>query len=283
MQAGEVDIIQNAINRDKIPEISKKNPNLKVMKQVRISTTYLGFNMKDKLTGNAAVRQAISVAIDREAIIKYILSGMAEPARTLLTPADPFLNKDLPTPVLDLKLATKILDDAGFKDPDCKGPKPRFELSYKTTTDVTRINIAKAIASQLKKIGIQVKVESLEWGKFAEDVSKGQVQMWSLSWIGFKDPDIYRFAFSTDSFPPNGANRGWYSNKELDKVLQQAKVTNDLTERKKLYGSVQKTIAEELPYVFLWHEEGFAVLNKDVEGYQLYADGRLSSLVNTVK
>jgi peptide/nickel transport system substrate-binding protein len=283
LTAGEVDIAQNNINRDKLAEISKASPSLRVVTRPGLNTTYLGFNMKDKLAGDAKVRRAIGQAIDKAKIIKYVLGGMAVPADTLLPPNDPFHSKTLAAPGYDPEAAKKLLDEAGFKDPDGNGKKPRFTISYKTTTDLTRVAVAKAIASDLKKVGIDVTVESLEWGRFKTDVEQGKVQMWSLSWIGFKDPDIYRFAFATESFPPNGGNRGWYSNAELDKLLTAARAETDQAKRTTTYDEAQKIIGKDLPYVFLWHEEVFAVVSKKVEGFELYADGRYGSLATAFK
>jgi peptide/nickel transport system substrate-binding protein len=281
LQAGELDIVQNAINRDKLGDIAKKNPGLKIFKRPGLNTTYLGFNMRDKLAGNIAVRQAISHAIDKQKIIKYVMNGLAVPASTMLTPTDPYIDAALAATPYDVSKAKAILDAAGFKDPD--GKEPRFKLTYKTTTDLTRVAIAKAIASDLKQVGIDVTVEPLEWGRFKSDVEAGKVQMWSLSWVGFKDPDIYRFAFATESFPPNGGNRGWYTNPELDKLLAEARSKTADADRKAAYAKVQKIVATELPYVFLWHEEIFAVVNKNVEGFELYADGRYASLTEAYK
>ena len=102
--------------------------------------------------------------------------------------------------------------------------------------------------------------------------------MWSLTWVGFKDPDIYRHAFASASFPPNGGNRGWYSNPELDSLLEQGKATNEDKKRIKIYQEAQYIIDKALPYIFLWHEDNFAVINRHLKGFSLFADGRYSSL-----
>lgn len=283
LQAGEIDIVQNSISRDKINDIAAKSPSLQVYRRPGLNTTYLGFNMKDKIVSNVKVRQAIDMAIDREKIIKYVLSGLAVPANTMLPPTDAFYNNALAKPAYDPEKAKTLLDEAGFKDPDGKGKKARFALSYKTTTDLTRVAIAKAVAADLKKIGIDVTVESLEWGRFKSDVEAGKVQMWSLAWVGFKDPDIFRFAFATESFPPNGGNRGWFSHPELDKLLDEGRTETDLAKRQAIYNKVQELVAQQLPYVFLWHEEIFAVVSKKVEGFEVYADGRYASLATATK
>ena len=275
--AGELDIVQNLINRDKIPEIEKKYPQLKVMRRSGLTTSYLGLNMRDPLLKEPKVRRALAMGIDRQKIIKYRLQGMGQAATTILLPSDPFYNKDLVDIPFDPQQSMNLLDQAGLRDPDGPGPKPRLSLSYKTTTDLTRILVAKAIAADLKKIGVDVKVESLEWGRFKSDVDQGKVQVWSLTWIGFKDPDIYRFAFATESFPPHGGNRGWYSRPELDQALSAGKTEGDPKKRLEHYRVAQKIIADDLPYIFLWHEDIFAVVHQRIKNFELYADGRLAS------
>ncbi|SME87896.1 ABC transporter substrate-binding protein [Pseudobacteriovorax antillogorgiicola] len=279
LRTGELDIVQNTINRDLVKKVEREYPQLTVLRRPALKTTYLGFNMRDSITGNPKVRQAIAKAVERQPIIQHILGGLATPAQTMLPPDSPFYFDGLSKSTLDLAGANKLLDKAGFK----KKGRYRFTLSYKTTTNATRINIARAIASQLKKIGIKVKVEPMEWGRFKQDVEKGRVQLWGLTWVGFKDPDIYRYAFASDSTPPNGGNRGWYSNPTLDKLLAEGRQTFNPEERRATYHKVQKILDEDKPYIFLWHEENFAIVNKKVKGFEIYADGRFNALTKASK
>lgn len=279
LRASEIDISQNNINRDLVNDIERKYPHLKVITGPALKTTYLGFNVNDPIAGNKFVRQAISHTIHRESIIDLLLGGLAEPAYAMMPPHSPYFNNSMKQRDLDIERAKQILDKAGFP----KKGKYRFKISYKTTTDSTRINIARAIASQLKKIGIKVIIEPMEWGRFKQDVENGRVQMWSLSWIGFKDPDIFRYAFASESFPPNGGNRGRYQNNSLDNLVAKGILTQAFPERKKIYDEVQEIINEDLPYIFLWHEKNFAVVQKSIQGFELYEDGRLFSLIKTTK
>lgn len=279
LRTGELDIVQNLIGRHLVQTIEKRYPRLKVQKKPALKTSYIGFNTKDPILKNRLVRQGISYAIDRQPIIHHILADLAVPAMTLLPPRSAYFNENIKKINFDLKKANKLLDEAGFP----KKGDHRFVLSYKVTTDATSLQIAKAIASQLKKVGIKVKVESMEWGRFAQDIAAGRAQMWGLKWIGFKDPDIYRYAFSTESIPPQGGNRGHYSNPELDQLLEKGRKTLDSEKRRMVYNKVQDIIAHDCPYVFLWHEENFAIVNKKLEGFKLYADGRLNSLTQVTK
>lgn len=275
---GELDLVQNGIGRDQLKSIPKSYPNLALDSRAGVNVTYLGFNFRDSFLAKKEVRQAISHAINREEIIKFLLQGMAEPATNFLSSENPFYAGGSMRS-FDLTQANALLDKAGLPLKD----KKRFDLVLKTTSDVTMTNIAHAIAGQLQKLGIKVQVQALEWGKFKSDVDKGAVQIWLAKWIGYKDPDIYRFVFATESFPPKGGNRGWYSNPQLDKILEEGRRTHELAKRKPMYTEVQKIIDQDLPYTFLWHEKNFVVHNKSLKGFELYADGRYSSLVNVTK
>lgn len=278
IQKGEVDLIQNILNRDQLKDILKTDK-LELLKSPGLNVTYLGFNMQDKILKDLKVRQAISHAIKREEITEHILNGYASLAQAFLPPNDQYFFKSV-SYIYDIELAKKLLDEAGYKDPDGDGPLSRFSLSYKTTTNTTRQVIANSFSHQLKKIGIDVKVVSMEWGKFKKDVEEGNVQLWSLNWVGFKDPDIFRYAFSTSSFIPVGGNRGKYSNPALDTLLEKGRQQIDPAQRKVIYNEVQKILSEDLPYLMLWHEDNFVVKKRNIQNYEIYADGRMQSLIN---
>lgn len=280
LRKGEVDIVQNGISYQKVVSLNMY-PELKLLKGKALKTSYLGFNFKNSILKQTKVRQALAHAINKKAIIKYVLKDLASEAYSLLPEQSLYSFAGGDNYSYDLKKAQKILDLAGFKLQ--KSKKHRFELTLTLTNNPTRYAVAKVIASDLAKIGIKLKIKTLEWGKFKNDVEKGAVDLWLLSWIGFKDPDIYRYAFSSESFPPNGGNRGWFTNKKLDALFTQGLTTYDIPKRKKIYSQVQDLVTKELPYVFLYHDNNFAVVRKNVAKFELFADGRYSSLVHVEK
>jgi peptide/nickel transport system substrate-binding protein len=273
LQKGEIDLMQNSISREAVKNLAK-NPQLAVIKRSGFNTSYLGFNHRDALAAHPAVREAIAHTIDRQEIIELILGGLAQAASTLLPPASPFQHQGLKPRPLDVIKAEKILDEAGFK----KKGGTRLELNYKTTTDITQINIAKAIASQLKRIGIRIVVQPVEAKNFEEDIRQGRVQIWSLNWPHLKDPDVLRDAFFSQNVPPYGSNRGWYSNPKLDALLEKGKISQSQEQRLRIYREAQELVDKDLPYVFLWHEDQFAVVNRALKGFTLDADGRYTAL-----
>ena len=91
------------------------------------------------------------------------------------------------------------------------------------------------------------KSATYEWGTFFSDIKKGNFHLYSLAWVGIQDPDIHYQIFHSSSFPPNGDNRGHYSNSQVDRLLEEGRMTMDPTERKRIYAEVQRILAEISP------------------------------------
>jgi peptide/nickel transport system substrate-binding protein len=128
------------------------------------------------------------------------------------------------------------------------------------------MSYAKVIAFQLNQIGLNVALQSFEWGKFFSDVNKGNFQMASLRWVGTVDPDIYRVALHSSEFPP-GRNRGRFKNPELDKMFELGLGVEDDKKRKVLYDDIQQRVSLEVPFVPLWYEDQVTVVSRRVKGF----------------
>ena len=178
----------------------------------------------------------------------------------------------------DPEKAKRLLDEAGYRDPDGPGPAKRFTLTYKTSQNELRRRIGEAIQGLLGEVGIDVKMRSYEWGTFFSDIRKGNFQIYTLTWVGITDPDIYYYLFHSKSIPPDGANRGAYLNPEMDLLIERGRVLQDREERKEVYGRIQKILARDLPYVSLWNEVNVVVVDPRVRGFVLRPDGDFLSL-----
>ena len=139
------------------------------------------------------------------------------------------------------------------------------------------------MAAQLKRIGVEAKVESLEFGTFNKQLSEGLISAWVAPWTGYKDPDHLRYVFHSKQTPPVGGNRGFYSNPKVDKLVEDGQATLDMSKRIPLYAEAQKLLGEDLPYVYLWFKYANVVHSKAVKGYKVYSDGRYSSLTEVTK
>ncbi|MDP8254190.1 MAG: ABC transporter substrate-binding protein [Candidatus Alcyoniella australis] len=277
LEAGGLDLVQNAVAPGDLARF-EADPRFVVLREPGVNYSYLGFNLEDPLLQKLEVRQAISMAIDRRAIIDSSLEGMARPATGLLAPSNWAYEPDVPTFGYDPQRARELLDAAGLIDPDGDGEQPRFELTYKTSTDRLRNEIATIIAYQLGQVGIKVEKRSYEWGTFFADVKNGNFQLYSLTWVGITDPDIYHYVFHSDSLPPSGANRGRYRNPRLDGLIDASRVELDREKRKRIFEDVQRTLAADCVYVSLWYSDNVVVHSRGLHGFAIYPGGEYTSL-----
>jgi peptide/nickel transport system substrate-binding protein len=236
---------------------------------------YMGFNVRDPILRDVRVRQAIAYALDRQPIIQYLWRGEARPARSVLPPQSWAYDGDVPPYEHNPDTARQLLEGAGY--PLLNGV--RFHLTMKTSTDEnTRLMVA-VMQQQLREVGIALDIRSFEFGTFFSDVTHGAFQLYSLRWIGGnEDPDIFEYAFHSAKFPPNGANRGFYSNPRVDALIDQARREVDPNLRKPLYAEVQRILAEELPYIDLWYLDNVLVHNKRVANLKLNPAGNYDFL-----
>lgn len=276
---GTVDFIQNEVEPDMLPWF-EKNTDASIATRQGTIFQYIGMNLDHPVLKVREVRQAIAYAIDRELIIRHLLKGLATPATGLLSPSHWAYEPSVARFPHDPEQAKRLLDDAGFPDPDGDGPLPRFKLSYKTTTLDLRRRIAEALKEQLGRVGIELEVRAYEWGTFYGDVKKGNFHLYSLSWVGIADPDIYLNLFHSNSISPNGNNRGRYRNPEIDRLLEKGRKSLDLEERRRIYSGVQKILAFDLPTIPLWWAKNVVVMKRNIKGFVPYPDGDLISLKN---
>ncbi len=268
---GEVDLLQNDLSPELLRYLQDK-PNIRVQRARGSNFTYLGFNLEDPQLADPAVRHAIAQAIDRKAIVRYLMDDSARLASALLPPDHWAGNADLPLIDYDPEAARATLRAAGFT------PQNPLRLSYKTSTDQFRVRLATVIQSQLAEVGIDVDLSSYDWGTFYGDIKAGNFQMYSLSWVGIKTPDIFRYVFHSEAVPPNGANRGRFRDAQTDALIEQATAAKTLQQQAVVYRKLQARLLEMLPYVPLWYEDHVSAARDDIEGYTLSLDGNYDGL-----
>ncbi len=259
LKKGEVDLIQG----DLPPELVK---HLQGMAGIRLNTgsganySYLGLNMQDPILKNIKVRQALAHAIDRQLIIDKVMVNNTRIAGAILPP-EHYTNANNQLAAYDYnpQLSKKLLTEAGVKLP--------LKLVYKTSTDAFRVRLATIMQAQMREAGIELTIKSLDWGTFFADVKQGNFQLFGLTWVGIKTPEIYTKAFGSGYFPPNGFNRGRYADAELDKLLANEN-----------WPAATARIHAQLPYISLWYEGQFAAMQKNISNYNPKPDGNWDDL-----
>jgi peptide/nickel transport system substrate-binding protein len=265
LKKGAADLASNVVTLDMVHTLESA-ANLQVESGAGSPVVYVTFNVTDPLLKDKTVRQAVACAIDRQAIVDAIWRGQARLADTLLPVGHWAAAEDaeLTQYPHDIGRAQRLLDEAGF--PSGKDGV-RLRLTMKTSTDETTRLMAAVLQQQLRAAGIRLEIRSAEFGTFYADVTKGAFQIYALRWIGSnEDPDIFRYAYGSGSFPPKGGNRGRYSNTRVDALLAEASGSTDRTMRKADYVEVQKILAEELPGIPLWYPNNEVIHTRRVQG-----------------
>jgi peptide/nickel transport system substrate-binding protein len=274
LRKGSGDLASNSLTPDTVATLAR-NQNLAVEQGPGTEVQYLGFNLRDPILKNVLVRQAIAYALDRMPMIEYLWRGQAQPARSVLPTQSWAYNGDVPLYEHDPARANRLLDAAGY--PLVNGV--RFQITMKTSTiQSTRLMVA-VMQQQLREVGIALDIRSFEPATFLSDVQHGAFQMYGLRWIGGnEDPDIFEYAFHSSKFPPNGANRNYYSNPKLDALIDQARREVDPNVRKPLYAEVQAILAHDLPYINLWYLDNVLVHTTRVRNLRLNPAGNYDFL-----
>jgi peptide/nickel transport system substrate-binding protein len=269
------DLAPNDIQVDLLPYLRSK-PDLHVLTSPGTTYWYLTFNFRDAALRDKRVRQAIAYAIDRKEIIRSYLRGTARLATGILTPENWAYEGEVKTYPYDPDRARQLLDDAGFKA-DRSGMRD-LTLVYKCAPEGMRMG--EIMQAMLRRVGIEVRIRSNEWGTFYDDMQRGNFNIAAMSWIGIRDPHHYQMVFDSSMMPPHGLNRGHYSNPEMDRLVEAGDATIDEAARKQIYAQVQRLAADDLPYVSLWWQDNVAVMDRMIASFRPYPNGSLLALAD---
>jgi peptide/nickel transport system substrate-binding protein len=278
--AGDVDLIENIPIQD-LARI-KANPGYKVVQALSNRVVYLHFDYLDDvppgLGGAAAaknpfrdkrVREAISLAIDRDAIVARIMGGVAMPAAEMLPPAMFGANKDAQVAKPDPAAAKKLLADAGYPD--------GFSLTLGTPNDryVNDAQIAQAVAQMLTRIGLKTGIDAMTASQFFAKRNKREFGMWLAGWLAdtgeMSSPLKSLIATPNKDKGLGPTNPGGYSNPKVDALIEQALATIDDARRGALLAQASRTAMDDYGLLPLHFEMTTWAMRKDLD-YTARAD-----------
>jgi len=245
--------------------------NFNKYKYLAFGYSYLGYNLQDWKFKDKKVRQALTIAINRDSIVQGVLLGLGAVADTPYKPDTYWYNSNVKKFPYDPEKAKQMLFEAGWKDTDGdgiidKGGKP-FEFTIITNhgNDI-RKNAATIIQKDLKQVGISVKIRVIEWAAFLKNfINKRNFEACLLGWSIGIDPsqiDIW----DSRKIGEKELNFINYQNPDVDRLLELGASTYDLKERKKYYDEFQEIIAEEQPYTFLFVQDSLPIINSRFHG-----------------
>lgn len=237
---------------------------------------YLAFNTRKPPFDDVLVRRALSLAVDRSAIVDAVLSGYATPAVGPVPPAlERYFHPDLEPVPFDPEQAERLLDEAGWeRSADGTRRKDGEALRVTILTDrgnPTRERIAALAQQYWNSIGVDTQLEALEWSTFADKYQQqwdeSGVRPWdvALVWIGLApDPDGTR-EFHSQPGAIQGARWG-YRNAEVDRLLEAGLAETDLDARAAIYHDFQEVINEDAPLAFLYYPQELTAVRTGVQG-----------------
>ena len=280
LQSGRVDIapMPTSLSPDAVKRL-EQDPNLQVKVFSGSNVRLLTLNTQSPPLDNVKVRQAIAYAIDRESLIKNLLLGFGKIAHSII-PEESWAYSAGQTYSYDPARAKKLLDEAGFPDPDGDGPRMRFQkpISYKLAgTNIAGRQYAGVIQNSLKEIGVPVEIETPEQNTLFDELRRGNFQIAYSQWVGGnQDPIFYKDLFASSEIPTQtrpSRNRSRYSNKELDALLDEAVNTFDRQRGRELYQKIQDIVSRDVPVILMWYESNIVIAKKNVQNIQVNASG----------
>jgi len=246
----------------------EQNAKITLLKQVGAHVWYLGMNNQKKPFDDKRVRQALNYAVNKDAIVKDVLKGTGAASRGPVLPgtwgADPAL-KAYP---YDPERAKKLLAEAGYPS----GFSTTLWVPESGSGMQAPVAMSTVMQSNLKAVGVNVSLQTMEWGAYLAKRRTKEQELFALSWMaGTEDPDMVMYPLLHSSqWTPVGPNRALYKNARFDTLLQQARLTTDQAKRAQLYREAQRVLVDDAPWVFVDHEIQIAALSKRVQGFKLH-------------
>ena len=235
--------------------------NIKLITFESPGVDYLGFNMKNPRLTNLRFREAISMAVDKQAIIDAVLFGTGEPISTLFGDRMFGALTEPDNLVYDPIAAKKIIEEEGLT-----GTKLTL-----LANEGARSKQAEIIQSYLKEIGIELEIKILEWGTYLETLEQGKHELFILGWSNSSfDPDSSLYTiFHKDS----GNNNTFYSNPKFDALIEKAAVELDPKVRQKYYEDAQRILRNDRAVLFLFTRNFTLAFKKGLEGLYIVPTG----------
>ncbi|MCA1644523.1 MAG: ABC transporter substrate-binding protein [Chloroflexi bacterium] len=263
LQTGEVDFI-NDVAPDQI-EALRRNSDM-VVSQASIPHTWLiNLNHRDKPFSDVRVRQAASLAINREALTRDILKGTALSATQLEGPGGVAHNDALAGWPYDPARATQLLAEAGYPN----GFETVFALPAAGSGMLDAVRIAEYLQKNWTDVGIRASLETQEWTSYVPYFFKGippEKGMYAMANVTGDGQDMEKLNASAFQ-PPNGFNVGWYKNDQVEQLLVQARSTPDPAAAAKVYQQVERILNDDVARIYILHSQQPKAFNKRVRGF----------------
>lgn len=237
-----------------------------VLQTASSSLAYLGFNTEKEPFDNPLVRQAISLAVDRESIISGVYEDYGIPAIGPLAPGIFGYTEDIDVVEYNMDEARALLEEAGMSD--------GFSTTIWTNDNPQRQAIAVLVQESLAELNITVEIEVMEFGAYLDQTAAGEHDMFILGWSNpTGDADYGMYALFHSSQKGNPGNRSFYENPDVDALLDEGRREADPDARAAIYADVAQLLTDDAPMAFLLHTEYLNGVADSVSGFSIDTSG----------
>ncbi|WP_019378097.1 glutathione ABC transporter substrate-binding protein [Virgibacillus halodenitrificans] len=260
----------------------ENNDDVVIEKTPSTIARYVSINTFKEPFNDVKVRKAMNMAVNKEAYIDVVKNGYASILDSTMSSETQYYSKQEPY-TFDVEEAKKLMKEAGYAD--------GFEAEIWGNSSSETIQGMEFIKQQLAQIDINVSIKSMEEGTLSDEIytpetpEDAKVQMWYVSWSPSSgDADgATRSLFSSEYFPPNGANTAYFNNSDVDKWINAANETSVKEEQADIYSNIQSTVYDEAPWIFLATDTILSGHTKNLEGVYVLPDGSVSIKNATLK
>ncbi|MBL7685097.1 MAG: peptide-binding protein [Deltaproteobacteria bacterium] len=249
---------------------------------------FIGWNLKNPLFQDAKVRRALTQLIDRQSIVDKLEFGLGKVI------SGPFFfqgyeyNQTIPPLPYDPEDSKKLLEEAGWEksnesgllekefEVEEEGKKIKKKMSFQFTFLIPSgarfyERLATLMKEDFKKVGIEMKIRTMEWAAFIGRINKRDFEATALGWSAGFDEDPYQVWHSSQA--KQGSNFVGFENKEADEIMEEARKTFNQDRRAKLYHRFHEIIADEQPYTFLYTGESLIARSARFKNVKVYRTG----------
>ncbi|MBV9051207.1 MAG: ABC transporter substrate-binding protein [Hyphomicrobiales bacterium] len=267
LRSGDLDVAERIEPTD-VKEIEAQK-DLKVVSATSLGYQGLTVNVANGSASKAAVgqdkrvRQALSLAIDRQGLMDAVFDGQFTPGIQAVPPVSPFYSDKFPTPPRDVEKAKSLLKAAGVEH-------PVINVIYTSSSRIQRV--AEVIQAMAADAGIELKLISTEFATQIQEQTDGNFETSLIGWSGRPDPDGNIYSFYVCG---GGLNDGHYCNKNVDAILNETRLTTDLAARKALYEKFDAIALDELPIIYLYFDKYIWGMTAKLQGFVAHPDGMI--------
>ena len=258
LETGEIDIAYSVAPVD--TGVIEKNKNLELISAPTTSTEYMTLNTTKAPFNNKDFRVALNYALDKQSMADSVFMGKAKPATTIVNPNVFGYSSEVPGFEYNPEKAKELIKKSGVTNPN-------FKLYV--NDNAIRLQLAQIVQANFKEVGIDMEIETLEWGAYLQRTAQGEHTAFIGGWVsGTSDADIVLYPLLHSSSHGGAGNRAFYTNKEFDKEVEIARATSDPEVRKAHYKNAQMILQEESPLIVLLYKNENIGINKRIKGFK---------------